>query len=284
MEGALFNLPGRLDELLRRHRSILPKGAEDEIPLIKQDLEEIISILHGHCSEPKLEDHAMVVKCWMKEVRELSYDIEDCIDQYEECIEQYEHISAARYYIRRRKFNRRHGNRLPPWVPERLKQRLWMANKIREFSLRVQEVIQRYAMYKNDLSGIASTASITTIISDVSSSSSWHPEPGGKCGYFGIDAAMNKIEDWLTDGEHKKLKVVSIVGVGGVGKTTLANELYRKLGHQFEYRAFVRSSHKPDMRSILISMLSQIHPQQPPDNWKVHNLISSIRTHLKDKR
>lgn len=262
----MVSLIGRLEELVRRHGSKLPKGAEEEISLIKQDLEKIISVLHGH-SEPKLEGQAMVVRCWMKEVRELSYDIEDCIDQYEECIEQYEHITAARYYIRRRKFNRRHGNRLPPWVPERLKQRLWMANKIREFSLRVQEVIQRYAMYKNDLSGIASiaaAATTTTIISDVSSSSSWHPAPGGKCGYAGIDAAMNKIEAWLTDEEHKKLKVVSIVGVGGVGKTTLANELYLKLGHQFEYRAFVRSSHKPDMRSILISMLSRIHPQQPP--------------------
>ncbi|KAF0896414.1 hypothetical protein E2562_024289 [Oryza meyeriana var. granulata] len=241
MEGAMLNLPGRLDGLLRRHRSILPKGAEHEIPLIKRDLEEIISILHGQ-SEPKvLEDHAndasMVRRCWMKEVRELSYDIEDCIDQYEDCVEQYEHAASAGYGSRSNNIRRRKFRGKTPWVPEKLKQRLWMANKIREFSLRVQEAIQRYAaMYKNDLSGIASTASTT--ICDVSSSSPSHPAPGGKRGYV------------------------------GVGKTTLADELYRKLRRQFQCRAFVRTSQKPDMRRILISMLSQVCPQQPPDNWK----------------
>ncbi|BAF28834.1 Os11g0685300, partial [Oryza sativa Japonica Group] len=67
MEGAMVSLPGRLEELVRRHGSKLPKGAEEEISLIKQDLEKIISVLHGH-SEPKLEGQAMVVRCWMKEV------------------------------------------------------------------------------------------------------------------------------------------------------------------------------------------------------------------------
>uniref|UniRef100_A0A0D3HQ02 Disease resistance R13L4/SHOC-2-like LRR domain-containing protein n=1 Tax=Oryza barthii TaxID=65489 RepID=A0A0D3HQ02_9ORYZ len=35
--GATPSLPGRLEGLLRRHGNILPNGAEDELPLIKQD-------------------------------------------------------------------------------------------------------------------------------------------------------------------------------------------------------------------------------------------------------
>lgn len=272
----MVSLPGRLEELVRRHGSKLPKGAEEEISLIKQDLEKIISVLHGH-SEPKLEGQAMVVRCWMKEVRELSYDIEDCIDHYE-------HASAwssiHRSKITRRRWSWTRGKRTPR-LPERLKQRLWMANKIREFSTRSQEALQRHAMY-NNLSGIASTAASSTC--DASSSSSWHPGQDGKeNGKVGIDSSVPMLKGWLTDGEEK-LKVVSIVGVGGVGKTTLANELYRKLQWQFECRAFVRTSQKTDMRRILISMLSQVRPQQPPDNWKVNSLVSSIKTHLQDKR
>ncbi|OEL17810.1 putative late blight resistance protein-like protein R1B-17 [Dichanthelium oligosanthes] len=250
--------------------------------IIKRDLEEIIAILKGSASDSKLEDHAMMVSCWTKEVRELSYDIEDFVDQYEHAV-----VARSRSGpTPRRKMTRRPRSKTTPLgLHEKLRRRLWMANKLREFSLRTQEALQRHGIYS--LGGISGTAFSSTS-TDVSSSSSWHTAPFEDDDvHVGIDLSMNKLEEWLTtvqDGEQQKLNVVSIVGFGGVGKTTLANKLYQKIGWQFECRAFLRTSRKPDMRKIFISMLSQVRPHQPPDNWKVHSLISSIRTHLQDKR
>ncbi|TVU13550.1 hypothetical protein EJB05_40610, partial [Eragrostis curvula] len=77
---------------------------------------------------------------------------------------------------------------------------------------------------------------------------------------------------------------MSIVGFGGIGKTTLATELYGKLGMQFECRAFARSCHKPDVRMRLTSILLQVRGQQVPDDLEPCNLTDTIRAHLRHKK
>jgi disease resistance protein RPM1 len=60
--------------------------------------------------------------------------------------------------------------------------------------------------------------------------------------------------------------VLSIVGFGGVGKTTIANALYQKFGDQFDCRAMVTVSQSSDIEAILRSILSQVMPQYKDGN------------------
>uniref|UniRef100_A0A0D9X0L1 Uncharacterized protein n=1 Tax=Leersia perrieri TaxID=77586 RepID=A0A0D9X0L1_9ORYZ len=86
----------------------------------------------------------------------------------------------------------------------------------------------------------------------------------------------------------RQLKVLSIVGFGGLGKTTLANEIYRKLDGQFDCRAFVSVSQKPDIGKILRTILSKVNFRAPTGSniemWGESELISALENFLVHKR
>ncbi|VAI53486.1 unnamed protein product [Triticum turgidum subsp. durum] len=92
-----------------------------------------------------------------------------------------------------------------------------------------------------------------------------------------------------TDGVcAQQLKVLSVVGFGGLGKTTLANQIYRKLEGQFQCRAFVFVSQKPNIRKILRNILSQAGyvalDQTNVESWDEDQLIRTLRRFLAEKR
>jgi disease resistance protein RPM1 len=71
---------------------------------------------------------------------------------------------------------------------------------------------------------------------------------------------MPDLESWMMayDENRKVPGVLSLVGFGGVGKTTMAMALYRKLGPQFDRRAMVTVSQSPDIVMVLTNILSQV--------------------------
>lgn len=100
----------------------------------------------------------------------------------------------------------------------------------------------------------------------------------------GIDGPRDKIVDWLMkDDSTRKLKVVSIVGFGGLGKTTLARQVFNRIKSEFVSLAFVPVSRNPNIKKILTDMLKEIGCGVDTSDDE-RQLIDKLRAHLQDKR
>lgn len=105
----------------------------------------------------------------------------------------------------------------------------------------------------------------------------------------GISGPQEELVKLLMDPgttSRHRVKVISIVGVGGLGKTTLANAVYQQLRGQFQCHAFVSVSLNPDFRKILSSILRQVTGEDyvAIETWDVMEIINKTRLFLVDKR
>jgi hypothetical protein len=99
----------------------------------------------------------------------------------------------------------------------------------------------------------------------------------------GINGPIQVIEWLMKDDSTQQLKVVSIVGFGGLGKTTLANQVYNKIKGQFDCTAFVPVSRSPVIKKILRDLLAELGSKTSASDDE-RQLINELREYLQDKR
>ncbi|KAF0899496.1 hypothetical protein E2562_019979 [Oryza meyeriana var. granulata] len=75
--------------------------------------------------------------------------------------------------------------------------------------------------------------------------------------------------------------MVSIVGFGGLGKTTLAKQVYDKVEEQFDCKAFISVSQRPDMARLLSTIQSKFKIQESSQPCEVQDIIDGLRGYLR---
>ncbi|XBI79174.1 hypothetical protein VPH35_088709 [Triticum aestivum] len=266
--GAMGSVLRKLGALLSDEYKLL-RSVKGDVMFLKAELESMHAFLK---MMSEVEDPDELSKCWIKEVRELSYNIEYGIDSFM--------LSPCGESSRKpRGFKGRLSRCMD--IMTNSKTRHCIAKKIKVLKQDAIEVSSRRARYKVDdvvskPSRISIDPRLPAFFTEMTK-------------LVGIDGPKDKLIKLLTEGEvaiAQQLKVVSIVGIGGLGKTTLANQVYQKLEGQFECQAFVSVSQKPDLKRILRNILSQICCQERVSNeeWDEQQLINTIRQFLKHKR
>ncbi|CAN6374801.1 unnamed protein product, partial [Urochloa humidicola] len=274
MDAPMSSSLGAMGPLLRKLELLLApeyplrKSVKQAIKLLKEDLEDLYDTLMEKSMVDSPNNKATY---WMDEVRELSYDIEDAVDDMTR-----PRTSADA------KVRSIHNHRIPRLKIARLSQMLKQPtriSRITELRTLLLEASERHERFLLD--GCASNPGFAF----TGRSRRVPPVYKVSADLVGMEGSRSKLTKWLTNLEERQLQVLSIVGPPGVGKSTLVRELYREVKGQFECRAFIRMSRKPDVSRVLREILSQVQDRKGTcDSSTVQNSIGNIRGHLQDKR
>ncbi|KAG2641106.1 disease resistance protein PIK6-NP-like [Panicum virgatum] len=272
--GAMNTLLPKLAELVVGEYK-LHKGVKGEIKELEKELTYISAALRK-VSEVPVHQLDEQVKIWARDARELSYDIEDVVDTFMLRGKGREQEGQGAFSLKRL-----FGKATDLYKEAKTNHQIH--NVIKDIMDQVKKVSERRDRYKVD-----NIAAGPSLVSDV--------DPRLEAMYrkateiVGIDGQKNELIRTLMNEDSSsspQQKIISIVGFGGLGKTTLANALLQDLKAKFDCHFFVSVSFNPDIKKIFKNILVQLDENKYghiDEAWEINLLINKIIDFLKNRR
>ncbi|KAF8673269.1 hypothetical protein HU200_048823 [Digitaria exilis] len=274
---AVKSLVNKLGSLLAQEYTLI-HGVRDDIQYINDELASMQAFLNRLKRAPG--DHDEQRQDWMKQVREVAYDIEDCVDDVGHRLGGEPRGSGTLIQVRRLWY-----------LVTTLYARRCIATEIGNLKTRAQHVSERRTRY--GVENLAMRLEGPVGVNIPRDRPAPLPQLIGTNAPVGIEDAMEELSPWfLDDIDDPRPRFLAIVGFGGLGKTTLAMALYREFGDKFAFRASVLASQKFHLPTVLRSLVKQLHKQQSAaskndldgiEEWGEEQLKHKLASQLHDR-
>ncbi|TVU13265.1 hypothetical protein EJB05_40801, partial [Eragrostis curvula] len=208
-------------------------GVQKEIWFMKDELKTMQAFL---IAAEALKKKDLLLKVWADQVRSLSYDIEDCFDEF------MVHVASKSLTQQLMKLKDRHR----------------IAVQIRNLKSRVEEVSgrnTRYSLIKTEATNIDEAH---FFMEDVCNHSAKNINEADLVGFSNHKELLDMINAQHNDGQAQ---VICVVGMGGLGKTTLVRKVYESqegIENKFPYRAWITVSQSFSRLELLKDMIRKL--------------------------
>ncbi|KAM3406078.1 hypothetical protein ACQJBY_000240 [Aegilops geniculata] len=269
--GSIANLIPKLGELLAEEYK-LHKDVKKDVEDLRKELQSMNAALIkiGEVPRDKLDRQD---KLWAEEVRELSYIIDDIVDKFlvrVHGIQPHDNTNGFKGLMKK-----------TSELLKKVKDKHGIAHAIKDIKKQLEEVAARRDRNKVVVPNPTEPIAIDPCLRAL------YAEATELVGIYGKrdQELMRLLSMEGDDASKNRLKKVSIVGFGGLGKTTLARAVYEKIKGDFDCRAFVPVGQNPDMKKVLRDILIDLgNPHSDLAMLDANQLIKKLHEFLENKR